>query len=438
MVAHRFSEVIKRVVEELYRDYSESRRSPVTRLREELYRAYYEVKPIIGGHQRSPIIFVDAGFKAFETDVAMLILVNVGARVRDEEGGLHRVSELTDHPPIETYIVYGRVVDREDRPFFKFRVYPVDEAPLLLPEERSLEVSREVEGMINERLAMRSPAKSESRERAVKLFKKLVKYFEGILEIAYALKVGEHLARRSIKVVDGTLVRWFGLRQLSVFRFEGLDIMSMLLGVAKDKVARELLGVYGLVKTTRFTSIARARSVFRAHSPQLMGLYTSVSPESARRASEVLNNALASKLVGVDGVEDAIGVLTRVAHPYSGIWVARFPVTTDNVNVLYLEVHTTGPVLALSSVRVIFDPGIASELGARVDEVVESVMAYRTPLEGSPPHGFMEVDRDVRLGGLQSLKIEGAIVSMIREVTGESGHPLELVFSSARRMRIWA
>jgi len=436
----RLYDVVRKLAEEMYSDYDVSKRSKIVKLLEELYSKYYVVELIREGRQELPVVFVDAGFRVFETDVTILIAVNIGARIRDEDGVLRRVSELSDFPPIETYFIYGRIVEEESKPEFKLRIFPVDESPLLLPQEVAEKISEDITNIVNTRLDIQPKDKAgawlKKREEHARRFKRLVKYIEGLLEIAYTMKTGDLVARRSVKVVDGTLIRWFGLKQLKMFKFEGLDILSAFLNVDKAEVARKIEEVYGLVKTTKFTSIARARAIFRRYGFSSLGLYANVTEESAKATTEELSKMLLEGAIDKSTAEDALTTLIRIAHPYTGIQVARFPVTADNVNILYLEVHHDKPVLDITNNEVRCDLVSARELQSKVEEAVNNILVYRSAIEGSPPHGFMEVDRDVRLGGVMARKIENMIVHSIREVTRELGHPLELVFSSAWRMRI--
>lgn len=431
MESERFFKIIRKIAEEMYLDYNVSKRSSVVRIREELYQTYYEVKPLELGAQDKPVVFVDAGFRVFETDIATLLLVNVGARIRSEDGNLLKVSEISDYPPIETYFIYGRIVEESSSPEFKVEVIPADEDALLLSPQVADEVSSKLTKLVNERFGSGVP-----RGRALRLFKRLVKYLEGLLEEAYAIRVGGLVTRSTIKVVDGTLVRWFGLKQLRVFRFEGIDVLSLLTGLSRDALVNELRSIYGLVKTTKFTSIARARSIFKRHGSAGLGLYGVVTESSVRGAAEYLNKLLKSGEVSKETVEEAINVLVRVAHPLTGVWVAKFPITTDGINVMYIEVHIDKPPLNLSTNIVEPDTRVARELHERVSDAVNNVVAYRSAIEGNPPYGFMEVDRDVRLETRQALRVEDAIVLAIRDVAGELGHPLELVFRGAWRMRL--
>ncbi|MGC8982199.1 MAG: hypothetical protein ACP5KA_00360 [Desulfurococcaceae archaeon] len=433
MEEHGFRKALYGIVREMLEDYDAVKKSPIVRLREELYHAYYVVDKIGLGRQEVPVVFVDAGFKVFETDVSTLMIVNVGARVRSEDGSLYRVADLSDYPPIESYLIYGRVLEADSRPEFKVRIIPVDECPLLLSHESSERVSDNITKLVNERFS--PPA---TRERAIRLFKRLINYIENILEEAYALKVENLIVKKNaIKLLDGTLVRWFGLKQIKVFRFEGLDVLSEVLGVGKDVLVDKLEGVYGLIKTTKFTSVARARSIFKGHE-SASGLYSLVTDRSAEEAARLLNNALSLGSASLEAVKEAVAVLSRTSQPYTGLWVSRFPLTPDGINVMYLEVHSKEPPLRVDEAgrQVLSNGKVAAELGGKVSYVVNNIAAHRSLIPGLPPHGFMEVDRDVRVETRQALKIESEIVNAIRRLSRELGHPLELVFSSAWKMRI--
>lgn len=445
MAGDKLIEVLRNVVRDMYSDYEQSKRSELVKLREELYHKYYHVEKLRIGRQNRPVVFVDAGFRVFDTDIATLIIMNIGAMIRDEEGNLLRVSEISDYPPINTYFMYGRIIDQEDSVELNLRIYPVDEESIPIGPRDADKLSNSLTELINRDVkdAMKTPMR---REKITRSFKRLIRYIRDLLEIAYAIKVDNTLVRDSIMVVDGTLARWFKLRRferektsaetaMGIFRFDGVDILSKTLNMEKDEVRKKLTNIYGLIKTTTFTSIARAKSIFEKHT-SIHGLYTNITEDSVKKSVEFLNEEINRKKEIRPVVESAIHILNKISHPNTNIWVAKFPITGDNVHVMYLEVYTSKPIIKLEGSQVVYNEDSIIDVHNRIETAVDNIMAYRTSIEGHPPSGFMEVDADVRMERDIVRELEDEMVIAIRKYARREGHPLELVFSTPRRMRI--
>ncbi|MEM2025291.1 MAG: hypothetical protein QXW94_03270 [Desulfurococcaceae archaeon] len=430
MAAERLIEIIRQIVKSMRSDFAYSSSKGIVRDREQVYRAFYKVSPI-SSYQDKPIIFTDAGFHSLEADVSSLIVVNVGAQIRRENGVLQSLSDILDYPPYETYFMYGRLVQENGSPLFFLQILPLDECPLLLNEGKAAEASREITEMLN-----RGYRGGIDIERSTKLFRKFVKYTEGLLELAYALKLAEQVRVNTVSVVDGTLARWFGVKTIKFLGLEGLDILIALTGLSREDLISRLSNICGLVKTTKFTSVARARWLFKNTTKSPSGLYTYIDEGSVEKAAELLSDI--RRKYGEKSAHETISIFNRVIHAKSGIYSTRFPLTTDGTLIMHLELHSNNPVIEYDQTNkeIRTYPKTANELMKRINEFTSNITAYRTPEEGLPPHGFMEVDRLVRIPNKLFFAIEELFRHTIREETGEMGHPLEYLFDVTRKMRL--
>jgi hypothetical protein len=428
---NRLLGVVEKVVKELREDYTRSRASGIIGAREGVYREYYEVRETPPAPQTRPVIFVDAGFHVLETDVLILMLVNVGGVVRGLEGRLLYPPHIGDYEPTDALILYGRWSEAESDERFKLRVVPISERPLLYNDEKAEKVSNELTRLINER-----SRRVVSSVKRLRLYRRLVKYLEQLIEVAYALKLQDRVGVHSLAFVDGTLVRWFSTRAgLVHFEFDGLDMLEVLTGLDKATLKRRLKSVYGLVKQTKITSIARARWLFSSRPPSPLGMYTTTNPERARRAADKINSVKES--YGDEAARETVNLFNRFVHPRSGVWASRFPITTDSISVLHLEVHLDSPIIA-------YEPRVGayalekatSEVAERVPRVVEELMACRSSINWRPPYGFMEVDEKVRIPTRLLHRLEDLFIAMLRRETGVVGHPLEYLFDLTRKMRL--
>jgi len=219
------------------------------------------------------------------------------------------------------------------------------------------------------------------------------------------------------------------------FEFDGLDLLEVLTGLDKATLKRRLKSVYGLVKQTKITSIARARWLFSSRPPSPLGMYTTTNPERARNAVDKINSVKES--YGDEAARETVNLFNRFVHPRSGVWASRFPITTDSISVLHLEVHLDSPIIA-------YEPRVgayalekaASEVAERVPRVVEELMACRSSINWRPPYGFMEVDEKVRIPTRLLHRLEDLFIAMLRRETGVVGHPLEYLFDLTRKMRL--
>lgn len=430
MIDERLRAVLDELAGDMYSDYVKSSESRVIRARDELYEKYYVVKPFNKRRQTRPVVFVDGGFVSFETDVSILIVAVVGAEVRDVDGELKAISEVTDYPPVNEYFIYGRVIPG-DGVDYKLKIYPVDEYSAVIDDSNKDEVSAAITGLINEKAAR------GAGPRGAILLKKLVKYVEGLLEVAYALKVSSAIAVDPVIVVDGTLARWFSVERSRFFGFDGLDLLAAMTRLDKPVLREKLRDVYGLVKSAKFTAIARARRLIDKYSSvkgTMAGHYTTITPTSAELATEYLNKLMSDGSLTASAAAEAVGTLNRVIHPYNGVYSARFPLTGDGKGILHFEIHIDRPIIRIDNGRAVCDVDAAAEASTRAEAALNEIMTYRTAIYGYPPFGFPEVDEAVRVPRNVADTIEMDILSALLRKTKKGGHVLEMAFPSVRRI----
>ena len=422
--------VVERVAGELRGDYVSSRRSGIISERERVYKEYYDVKPVEQREQSRPVIFADAGFHTYETDVIVLQLVNLGGVARSDEGRLAYPPRLGDYDLTEPLVLYGSWLG-EDRGF-KVRIFPFTEYGLLFTDERAEKVSEAITKIINERSTLPVPT-----AKRLWFYRRLVEYLEKLIEIAYALRLQDLVGKHSLVFIDGTLARWFSVRYgFEFLDFDGLDILEVLTGISCDQLKRRLMSVYGLVKRSKITSAARARWLFSSSITNPLGLYTTTDPEHAERASHLINDEARGKYGEMAG-KGLVKLFNRIIHPKHDVWAARFPLTTDGISILHLEMHLEKPIIS-------YEGGVgacpiresAERASGEIPLVVEDLLAWRTAIKWIPPFGFMEVDEKVRISRSLLYKLEDLFISVIRRETGVDGHPLEYLFDLTRKLRL--
>lgn len=423
---------IRRLVKTIREDYQISGNTGLVRDRYRVYKSFYRVQAIPLTRQDKPIVFVDAGFHTFESDVVSLMIISIGACVRDEDGKLHYLNDLGDFITPEYFVLYSSWSEGNEGISFKIKVFPFEEGSLLFREDNAEEISVKLTDLFNSGLR-----RGVDRERLMRLHRRYQRYLERLLELSYALKIAALLGTRTINIVDGTLVRWFGLKYIGFFTFDGLDVLGIVLGKTRESIIERLIDTYGLVKTTKFTSIARARWIFRdlALRNQL-GLYADSTPDKVEETAKLINSEIRPRY-GDNIAEDIVYLFNRMTFKWSDIWSVRVPITTDGNIIMHFEAHSQRPVLYFTKTDgAIANTDVATEVFQRINYVIPQVMAYRTRSYGQPPYGFMEIDQHVRISGKKLRMLQDIIINEIRRETGETGHPLEYLFEYIRKIRL--
>ncbi len=418
---------------EVKNDVAATREDPLTELFNEVYGSFYRAETVERGWNR-PVGFVDAGFKSYAFDVMSLSYIQVGGLIRTEDGELTPLrSFVKDAPVMDTYIIYvtRRRVSGREGPHYVFRagIKTPDEETLLFGSRREVE---EASRRVSETL---SRLHLDVSYRNRKQFKKITEYLEGLLELAYAVKLYEYASREaSVEYVclDGTLLRWFSIRGRGI-RADGLDILAAMLGVEPAEARGKLDRIVGLSKKTNLLSVMRARSVLRGRDT-----YANVNLIGAEKAAATLRWVVREGYKYGDeqldkGMVDQITmVINRPVFPAHGVWVARFPLTMDGENVMVLDLYRPGFIL---DSRGELDRDLARKTVDDVRRVVNTLYAYREPLEGEPPMGFMKVDEIVRLRSGESRIIETLLLEAARRTGDRDAMSIAASLASTLRMR---
>jgi len=236
-------------------DYILSRSDPLIRVRGEVFQKIYAVKPLVSKTTNIPFLFVDAGFKQYQLDVAIFEVVQIGGLIRDENGKLHDLREYLDIQPVESLLVYSSRVRSGDEYSFRVELRSFTDRSIICGSR----LCRDVNTGLGD--ALKDVVSYGGRTRNPRFFAKLAGYIEGLLELAYGLIVRKMLkdsvGLNPVLVIDGSLIRWFSIRR-SRASVDGLDILGVLTRIDKNTLHNELYSIIGLAKSTKFTTIAQS------------------------------------------------------------------------------------------------------------------------------------------------------------------------------------
>lgn len=428
-------EVLASLVDDLRHDFIETQQNSLITLRRNVFHYYYAVESISRYADKIPVAFVDAGFKPYQLDVSIIIPIQIGAVIRDEDGKLHRVKKLLDKPVHDFLLLYSGRRRSGDKYSFTIKIKTFHDNSLLFDTRQEAE---EATKRIN---ALLSSVGRLNDSKGPKFFAKLTKYIEGLLELAYALKLLMMLEERgsivpSYAVLDGTLIKWFGIRRRPT-SIDGLDILSAILDMEADEIKKYLFRIVGLSKTSKFTNIIRSQSLFHAKKPRHLsgrGLYSLIDLKGIHEAGRILEDRLKEEAIK-KFVEEIIKIFNRIVYNNYGVYVARFPLTTDYRNVFMLDIYLDQPVMNIKDEKIIINNNIISSINSYVSYIVNTMLQYRTRIISEPPFGYMEVDNIVRLRDDTRKFIEQALIRVLRTQDDLTSRILEQVFSSTTRMR---
>lgn len=418
-------ERLKAVVRVMVEDYRGLGELEIFKVREEFFRSFYEPAGF-GEGLDYPIVFVDSGHtgKSYSTDSFSFTLMNLGAVVR-RGSNLEYITNSSGVPEVESYAIYSSITPLG----FRVLIEPLDERQLLVESERAGEVSDMLSSLITQGLDSAFGISLGAWERKIRYFNRMANYIISLMELSYCVKALEKIPG-SICVLDGTLVRWYGAGGMPRrIGFDGLDIVSLLTGLSEDRIVNELLGrVYGLAKSTKFTTIARSRRLLEGR-----GGYGSISVGSVRRASDVLRGVYA-KDPGV--AEKLLHTVAAPVYGRHGVYALRTPLSVDGVNIYVFSLYTRSPLIKLREGFAV-DEASVEEASKRLAVGAGAIFSRLTRAPGYPPHGFMEVDQLVRLRKeYVRKKFEPRMISFIREVSGRANHPLIEVFKYEATKRL--
>ncbi len=401
--------VLENVLGSLAKMVSEVAQDEVTKLFAEIYQQYYTVKKLeepIG----SNIAFVDAGIYPLDMDIARVMYIQIGALIRDSDGELrtiNSISGLEHYPPVERIIL--TVTRRRTfsggvlRHIFEVKIQTPERSSLLLENNSEAQrVSKEITEILRELGLTIEP-------RRPLLYRKLARYIEGLIELAYGLKLAEY-GDLSKAVIDGTLIRWLRPKRKSIkHKVDGLNILSAILNSKVSDVKKQCVDkLAGLAKTTAFTTLARAIKIFeREIRNGHYELYTLINKRSLPSIKMLLETV---EELGFEGyriprevIEDLIKKLCTRVYPANELWVSRFPLTMDGDHIMVLDVYSEKPPLGYmreSGARILRTHlNVIDDINSRVDKIVREMFYAKSPLAGRPPTGLMEVDENVRVYG---------------------------------------
>ena len=383
---------------------SEVSEDPITELMRIAFKNYYKVKTL-EKVVSSEIGFVDAGIYPLDLSVATLMYIQLGGLIRDRSGNLklvNSVSGLEKLPPIERIILSvtkrRKMVNGTIRYFFEVEIRSPEKNSLLFetPDD-----ARRVSKRITEMLGALGLTVDLKKPR---LYRKLSKYIEGLIELAYGIKLLKE-AKLDKVVIDGTLVRWLRPKRLRKdYKIDGINILAALTDLKENEVIRECLeGIYGISKTTAFPTVSRAMNLFsEALSYGKHELYTIVDDGRINYLKMKLEEA--EDRFSKEIVEDVIKRFGSKVFPQNNVWVLRFPITMDGNHVMVLDVYSEKPVIYYvkegRNERVLkIYPETIAKVNSKVEEGVLKIFYVKSPLIGRPPMGLMEVDEHVRISG---------------------------------------
>ncbi|MEM0380961.1 MAG: hypothetical protein QXT88_00850 [Desulfurococcaceae archaeon] len=435
MSQHILIDALRYVVEKLKEDYLISSRDEITRSIENIYTNYYAVNTLNPVDSNDWFIFVDAGFKPYALDVAVVTPVQFGALIRDENGIVRKISDILNKPCTDSILLYAgrrRVGTEHD---FRISISTMNRENLLFENSSScIRISEKLSEIV------RNFAGSTGLTRKSRFFVKLANYIESLIELTYGLKtyilIKEKLGIDPYVVLDGTLIKWFSIKKR--VEYDGLDIVATILETDVKDVKAYLSRVVGLSKTTKFTTIARSYSIFvkaeNKSSWKSRGFYTTINTVDASKVIAELEK-LFEKQISESFIKEIVRTLCRIVFNKHMIYVARFPVTADQRTIFVIDVYIDKPVIKVDRGKVYFDNDAAEEVNNRLRKIVPQLFSIRSKLTGEPPYGYMEVDQLVRLPSKISRVFETVLINYMRSLNDPSLTPLIQAFTTTLYMR---
>ncbi|MEM0025840.1 MAG: hypothetical protein QXV93_00855 [Zestosphaera sp.] len=432
MSQERLADILSEIINDLKHDYLSSRSDELVKLRDQVLKSYYEVENMSNSGEYFTVGFVDAGFYPYKTDISFIIPIKISALLRNSDGRLLTVNEVLNKSSVDNMVLYSSRKPSGDKYEFRIKVRSANSDSLLFERRGDdLIASQEINRFVRE--FVRPSLKKEPA-----FFTKFTKYIEGLIELAYAVKLLHSVKEAGLKpryvVLDGTLIKWFAVERASSGRVDGLNIVSALTGLEVETIKNLLWSIVGLSKTTKFTNIARSYRLFQSSASVSSGLYT--TPSISR--GEVVCRVLTEQLLIPERrklVKEIVRIVNRVVYDKNGVYVARFPLTPDSKNIFVLDLHVPEPILSVSD-AVRFDVHVATYVKKVLNEVVNELFRLRSKLVGEPPYGYMEVDRIVRFSKEESKVFEDTLIGLVRSsLENELADVLVQVFSPTTRMR---
>ncbi len=438
--------ILNELVMDIKNDFIETTNDEYIELRRRIYNAYYDVS-ILSNTSPQVIAFVDGGFKLYQLDVSIIIPLQIGAYIRvNDDSRLRTVTDLLNKPITDTILLYSSRRRENDKYKFKIKIRSLQKTNLLFDKDNPVdEATRKINNLISEISGL-------SESKAPKFFMKLTKYIEGLLELAYTIKLLMKLDEEnpldqkvSYAVLDGTLIKWFSIKTQKKFKdIDGLDILAAILNTETYKIKDYLFRIVGLAKTTKFTNIIRSQTLFLSkineediYKENSYGAYTLINIDSLHSIRDKLNSFL-EKYRATKFINETLYLFNRIVYNVHNIYVARFPITTDFHTIFMLDIHIDRPIIWFDEIR---DKGVnvnidyAKKVNPYVSYVVSTLCHKRSPNQVRTPAGYMDVDQLVRFTEPLRSFFEEMLIQVLSKYDDLTFRILRQVFTSTVRMR---
>ncbi|MEM1676149.1 MAG: hypothetical protein QXL68_06215, partial [Desulfurococcaceae archaeon] len=142
-----------------------------------------------------------------------------------------------------------------------------------------------------------------------------------------------------------------------------------------------------------------------------------------------------NKYSALDFIDETIKVFNRIVYDKHGVYVSRFPITSDFTNVFVADLYSKNQVIGLKSDNIIVNHVEANNINHRIHSIVPNLYIYRSKLIGEPPLGYMEIDGFIRYSRELAIVFENLFLKTMNYIDEPLLKPLIQAFSSTMRMR---
>ena len=420
MSADLIVEALEDVLREAEADYKRSSGTPLQEVEFRVYSALYELRKLSAPRKELGVLFVDSGFKTYETDVNVIRYVEIAGVYRDPEGKVVDCGARVDSLVIYASRFRGNGV-------YEVHVYlrPINTPVLGGDASFASTVSQELTRAVREFFP--------TGIRRPHVFKRFANYLTSLLELAYAVKLyvklREEKGLNPIVVVDGSLTRWFAIKRAT--GVDGVDVLEMFTGLSEGEVVSALEKVVGLSKTTKLTNLLRVKRLLAER-----------GVSEGEEVFGVFNASVPSSLVQVSGenvyqaLREHVKVYNRLVYQRRGVWSARSPVRVADGGIYMVDVYSKAPVVVATRSGIKVNEEAARAVNEKLESYVPTIFAYRERLHGLPPTGYMQVDLAVRVGGEKSRALDTSLVKAMSKVAeSEVNKALALLLASRSTLK---
>lgn len=420
MEADPVANALEDVLKEADTDYKRSTGSQLQELEFRLYSTLHELKRLSYPQKPQGVLFVDSGFKTYETDVNVIRYMEIAGIYRDHEG---KIVDCGTH--VDSLVIYAsryRVSDVYD-----LRIYfrPVETLILKSDISRASLISQELTRAVRKFFP--------SGIKRPHIFKRFVNYLTGLLELAYAAKLYVMLKEGKgldpIVVIDGSLMRWFAIKRVT--EIDGIDVLEILTGLSEGEIIRFLERVAGLSKTTKLTNLLRVKRLLSEkgvnENEEVFGIFNQNAMDNiVLRDTESIYQAL----------REHVKVYNRLVYQRRGIWSVRSPVKVADGSIYMVDVYSNSPVVTVKKSSIIVNGEAVKAVNEKLESYIPAIFAYREKLLGLSPTGYMQVDLAARVGGNKSVALDISLVkAMSRVPESEVSKALALLLVSQSTLK---